>query len=292
MTKRSDAPSVEWSRPLVTADWLQLHLGRPGLKVLDGTFHTPDKKRDARAEFRAGHIPGAVFFDIDRIADDTPAPPSRMLPKGAIFAREVGELGLGPGDAIVVYDTIGMYSAARVWWMFRSFGHRAVAVLDGGLPAWTRAGGALETGEPAIAHTVWPQREPLPSTRDWRQILDNISTRREQLVDVRPPEIFNGDAGNIYAGVRSGHIPGAVNVSQRTLLNPDGTFREPAEIDAIVRASGIDPEKPIVATCGSGVTACILSLALELTGHGACPIYDGSWEEWGVRRDLPVEISG
>jgi thiosulfate/3-mercaptopyruvate sulfurtransferase len=275
--------------PVVSAAWLLTRLGQPDLQVIDGSWHLPIQRRDAVADFIAARIPGAIAMDIDTVAARIPAPPGRMLPPADLFAMEVGHLGIRPDAHLVVYDSIGLYSAARVWWMFRTFGHARISVLEGGLPAWQRAGGKIESGPTARpAPTLWPTRPARDAVRDWRQVLANIDSWAEQLVDVRPAAAFRGSTDSLYPGVRDGHIPGAINLSQRDLLLADATFRPAAEIERILTEAGIDLNRPIVATCGSGVTACILALALEVTGRDACPIYDGSWEEWGQRADLPA----
>ncbi|WP_431283125.1 sulfurtransferase [Humitalea sp. 24SJ18S-53] len=274
--------------PVVSAAWLA---AAPDVQIIDGSWHLPVQGRDAVADYIAQRIPGAVHLDIDTVAARIPGPPGRMMPPPDIFAEEVGKLGLRPDAHLVVYDSVGMYSAARVWWLFRSFGHARVSVMEGGLPAWIRAGGRIESGPPKpLPPTTWPQRPPADAVRNWQQVLANIDSHVEQLIDVRPAASFHGSTAAQYPGVRDGHIPGAVNLSQRDLLNADATFKPAAEIEAIIAAHGVAIDAPIIATCGSGVTACILSLALAVTGREPCPIYDGSWEEWGMRRDLPATV--
>lgn len=276
---------------VVDPEWLLREIGNPGIQVIDGSWHIPNRGRDARKEYLAERISGAVHLDIDKVADPAPPPPGRMLPSPQRFAEQVGLLGLRPDAHLIVYDTPGMYSAARVWWLFNTFGHERVSVLQGGMPAWKQAGGAVESGPSApLPATSWPILPARDAVRSWQQVLANIETRQAQLVDVRPPEMFNGSTAHLYPGVRDGHIPGAVNVPRKFFLNADNTFQSPEAIENGLRQAGIDPDKPMIISCGSGVTACILALALELTGRKVPPVYDGSWEEWGMRMDLPATM--
>lgn len=278
--------------PLVSAAWLMDHLDDDDLTVLDGTTFTPGTGLNAPENHVRQRLPGAVFFDIDAIARRIPGPPTRMLPTPEEFAADVSALGLQYGHHLVVYDTHGLYSAARVWWMFRMQGYSRVSVLDGGMPAWLAAAGPVATG-PAETRTPtdWPVGRLEPWVRDWRQLKENLATGAEVIVDVRPYEQFNGDTSHSYPGVRPGHIPGAIHLSQREIRTARGDFLPPEQIVAIMAAKGLRPDMPIVASCGSGVTACILSLALDLLRGEPSPVYDGSWEEWGGRFDLPNEMT-
>ena len=273
----------------VSTDWLATHLGDPGLRVVDGTYFLPHLKRDADAEFRARHIPGAVRFDIDDIKDPANELP-HMLPDAAIFAAKVGALGLGSDDAIVAYDGLGLMSAARVWWMFRVFGHDNVAVLDGGLPKWLKEGRAVEAGPATPAPARFTARFRPALVRDLASVASDLESRRAQVIDARSRGRFAGTEPEIRPGLRSGHMPGAANLPFTELLGSDATLLPRDRIEAGFRAAGIDPDRPIVASCGSGVTACVLALGLFLTGRPDAAVYDGSWTEWGGRNDTKVTI--
>jgi thiosulfate/3-mercaptopyruvate sulfurtransferase len=273
---------------LVSADWLAKHRGDLDLRVVDGTWHMPQLERDARAEFAQAHIPGAVFFDIDHIADRVTALP-HMLPTAEAFAEAVGALGIGSGDRVIVYDVRGVISAARVWWTFRAFGHDRVAVLDGGLRAWKSEGHPLEAGQPTPPRREFRAALRPELVRDLNAMRGNLTTRAEQVVDARSRGRFEGTEPEPRAGLRGGHIPGSLNLPYETLYRPDGTLLSPAALRSALVTAGVDLGKPVTTTCGSGVTASVLALALHLVGHPRVAVYDGSWTEWGGRQDTPVE---
>ena len=274
---------------IVSTDWLAKELGAPDLRVVDASWYLPQQKRDAKAEYAAQHIPGAVYFDIDLISDSS-IPPPHMLPSSEQFARQIGELGIGDGDRVVCYDGMGLFSAARAWWMLRVMGHTNVAVLDGGFPKW------LAEKRPAEAGRAQPQPRrftPRPDKRLIRsieQVRDNLNTRRDQVLDARARGRFKGTEPEPRPGVRSGHIPGAANLPYNELLNPKtGTILPKDQLIERFEAEGIDLSKPVVTSCGSGVTASALALGLYLIGRTDTAVYDGSWSEWGARTDTPVE---
>jgi len=274
---------------LVSTAWLAERLDSPDLRVVDGTYYLPVQGRNARAEYNSCHIPGAVFFDIDEIADTT-SPLPHMLPSPEKFSSRVRKLGLGDGNRIVIYDQHGLMSAARVWWSFRVFGHRDVAVLDGGLPKWLREGRPIEDLPPMPRERHLTARFNNLMVRDKAQVRANIASRREQLVDARSAARFKGAEPEPWPGRRSGHIPGSLNLPFTDLLDPKEKTLLPADaIEARFKAAGLDLSKPTVCSCGSGVTAAVLAFALHLIGHEDVALYDGSWTEWGLPGDTPVE---
>ncbi len=248
----------------------------------------PQLNRDAHAEFLAEHLPGAVFFDVDAIADRTTALP-HMLPPAAQFARQVGALGIGSDDLVVAYDTRGVVSAARVWWTFRAMGHARVAVLDGGLPKWRAEQRPVEQGEHRPRPRTFRARVQPALVRTLQQMRDNIESAREQVLDARSLGRFAGTEPEPRPGLRAGHIPKSLNLPYDTLYRPDGTLLPPDELRRRFESSGIDLDRPVATSCGSGVTASVLALGLHVAGRRDAAVYDGSWSEWGSRDDTPVE---
>ena len=274
---------------LVDTAWLAKHLGDPDLRVVDATYFLPSQGKNARAEFEARHIPGAVFFDIDEIAD-TSKPLPHMLPTPEKFASRMRKLGIGDGNRVVVYDAHGLMSATRAWWMLRIFGHDDVALLDGGLPKWLAEGHATEDGPPHPRERHFTARFDHSQVRDKAQLLANLKTKREQVLDARAAGRFTGREPELWPGRRSGHIPGSHNLPYTELLDPANKTLLPAErLAAKFRDAGIDLKRPVVTSCGSGVTATVLAFGLHLIGHRDVAVYDGSWAEWGLPGNTPVE---
>lgn len=271
---------------LVSVDWLAEHLRAPDVVVVDATWHLPTADRDAHEEFLAGHIPGAVFFDIDTLSDQDSALP-HMLPRPEVFSSRMRKLGIGDGQRIVVYDSYGLFSAPRVWWTFKVMGARDVVVLDGGLPAWTAAGHELASGPYRRPERHFTARLDHSAVRDIEEMRTILSVGSAQVVDARSAARFAGTAPEPRPGVRAGHMPGAVNLPFDALVE-DGRLKDRDAIAAAFSTRGIDPDRPIVTTCGSGVTAAVLTLALTTLGARSLALYDGSWTEWGGRADTPV----
>ncbi|MEM7743911.1 MAG: 3-mercaptopyruvate sulfurtransferase [Pseudomonadota bacterium] len=273
---------------LVSTDWLADRLNAPDIRIIDASLYLPTDGRNGREIYGQTHIPGARFFDIDEISDDT-SPLPHMLPPVEKFVSRVRKMGIGDGHTVVVYDQQGIYSAARAWWTFRLFGHQDVAVLDGGLPKWMAEGRPVEDEPVDPRERHFTGRRNGAMVRDVTQMARAVKLGDEQIVDARAAERFRGEVEEPRKGLRAGHIPGSMSVPFKSLLTDDQTMRAPDEIRTIFQEAGVDLSQPIVTTCGSGVTAAVLTLALARIGHTRNAVYDGSWVEWGAYEDLAVE---
>ncbi len=274
---------------LVSTEWLAEHLSDPDVRILDCTWHHASTNLDGRTQYRGRHLPGSVHFDVDHVADKS-NPLPHMLPNAADFAKKVGLLGIGDGDRVIVYDRLcGGAAAARVWWMFRVFGHDNVALLDGGYGKW------IKEKLPADMSMVRPEPRSFSATynsalvRTLGEMRDNLSTGAAQVIDARGPDKFDGTQEDVFPFKKLGHIPNAINIPWADLIHPDaGEFLTPDALAARFAAATIDLERPIVTTCASGITSCVVALALYLLGHKTAAVYDGSWAEWGLAEDTPA----
>ena len=274
-------------KTLVSTEWLHAHLKDPDLRILDGSYYLPQMGRDPRAEYDAAHIPNARFFDIDDVSDHGSDLP-HMVPPVEKFMSRMRAMGVGDGHQVIVYDGMGLFSAARVWWLFKLMGQNNIAVLDGGLPKWQAEGRPVEDLPPVIRDRHMTVRRQNQMVKDVTQVSAASKLGDYEIIDARSPGRFRGEEPEPRAGLRPGHIPGSKNVCFKDLLNADQTRKNPVEIRQIFEAAGVDFNKPAITTCGSGVTAAVLSLGLERIGKTDHSLYDGSWSEWGMFPTVPV----
>jgi thiosulfate/3-mercaptopyruvate sulfurtransferase len=286
-TEQDPAPSSPTSRWLVSTEWLADHLRDPNLAVVDASYFLPTQQRDAQAEYRNGHIPGAVFFDIEAVSDHSTDLP-HMLPGPKQFGEVVGALGIGDGDIVVVYDSVGLFSAPRVWWTFRIFNAKNVFILDGGLPKWKSEGRPIESADVKRAPRVFNAQMNVRAVATLADVRMALVDDSAQVVDARSAERFSGKAPEPRPGLRSGHMPRSFNVPSTEVVR-NGSLTSRDDIEAAFKTAGVDLDKPIITSCGSGVTAAILAFALDAIGKPPAGLYDGSWSEWASRPDVQIE---
>lgn len=269
---------------MVSAEWLSAHLSKSNIKIVDGSWYLPQQNRVPLKEYSAGHIPSAVFFDLDAISDPSTDLP-HMMPESTLFSSAVGSLGISNMDHVVVYDGLGLMSAARIWWMFKVFGHENVSILSGGLPAWKAIGGDITGDKTEISPTAYNASLDKNRVASWQDVARSVEEKSVQVLDARSADRFAGKAPEPRAGLKGGHITGSFNLPFQKLLGDGGKLKSVGELQSAFESSGIDLSKPVTTSCGSGVTAAILTLGLDELGHADNKVYDGSWAEWGARAE-------